>query len=130
MRGEGEEGTRRDSPDEMEPLRRRVAPMLRVGLVLGALSLLVALCWLAAGGVHGLTARTGPVSPATLADILTRPSAAGFALLGALILVATPLGRVALSLEFFASVRDRAFVAITLFVLAMLATTVAVGLAA
>jgi uncharacterized membrane protein len=61
-----------------------------------------------------------------------RPTAVGlapgaFVLAGLAVLIATPLARVGASVGLFAAAGDRDFVALTLFVLAVLAVTVLVG---
>lgn len=111
---------------------------LRAGVLLSAAVILVGILWFA------LTQHTGyaPVLPHHLQDILTfhQTSGAGFfptsvaavlsgALagkpyaiigLGMILLILTPIARVALSVFFFLFQRDWLYVAITLFVLAVL----------
>ena len=128
-------------PDDMEPLTRMelmISYALRVGVLLSAAVILVGILWFA------LTQNTGysPVLPHHLRDILTfhKTSGPGFfpttlpavlqgamagkpyAIigLGMLLLILTPVVRVALSVLFFLVQRDRLYVGFTLFVLAVL----------
>jgi len=111
----------------MGELNGRVAITLRVGVLVSALLFATAIIARAAtGGVGLLTASPG-LDPSAVGDAIVHPSALGLALLGAIVLAATPLVRVVLSFEFFAARRDRAFTALTLFVLVVLLTTVTVG---
>ncbi|MCI4360166.1 MAG: DUF1634 domain-containing protein [Thermoplasmata archaeon] len=108
-------------------LNSRVARVLRIGVLLSAVLFAIGVASHATDGSAGLLQTTGPLGPSTVGDAFTHPSALGFALVGAMVLAGTPFLRVLLSFEFFASVRDAEFTALTLFVLALLLATVAVG---
>ncbi len=136
-------------PDRMEPLTWMelvISYGLRAGVLLSAAVILVGILWFA------LTQDTGyaPVRPHQLQDILTFHQADGpgffptslpavlsgaaagkpYAIigLGMLLLILTPVVRVALSVFFFLAQRDWLYVAITLFVLAVLALSLFAGI--
>ena len=108
-------------------LNRRVARTLRLGVAVSALLFATAVVARAAAGGTGLMSRAPGVNGSVLANAIAHPTPLGFALLGAIVLAATPLVRVVLSLEFFAAHRDRSFTGLTLFVLTVLLVTVAIG---
>jgi uncharacterized membrane protein len=108
-------------------LNGRVARTLRLGVVSSALLFVMAVAARAAAGGTGLLERPPTLDGSTLASVVSHPSALGLALLGAIVLAATPLVRVVLSFEFFARRHDRPFTGLTLFVLSVLLVTVAIG---
>ncbi|SRR5712692_7259352 len=100
-------------------LNRLLAYSLRVGVLVGALLSVVGLgSW----AIHGF----GPVDSANSSNVgrllasAVTGNPAGIVYLGVIILIATPIFRVALSVLFFAFEKDRKYVAITLLVLGML----------
>ena len=108
-------------------LRGLVSRLLRTGLVL-------ALAWIAAGlalairGGVGLGSTVHAVGlSGGLGPGLLGGAPGAFIFVGLIILLATPLIRVAVSAGLFASVGDRPFTALTLFVLGLLLATLAVG---
>jgi len=96
-----------------------LAYSLRVGVLTGAFLSLVGLSIWAAQGFN---------NPDTLnnSDVLSvlasgfNGNAAGIAYLGMIVLIATPIFRVALSTLYFGAQKDRRYVGITLLVLGML----------
>jgi uncharacterized membrane protein len=136
-------------PEGIEPLTRMelvISYALRIGVFLSAAIILVGILWFA------LTQNTGyaGVLPHHLQDILTfhQKSGPGFfpttlqavvsgaiaekpyAMigLGMLLLILTPIVRVALSVFFFLAQRDWLYVGITLFVLAVLSVSLFSGI--
>jgi uncharacterized membrane protein len=79
--------------------------------------------------VAGLGADFSPAPAAILRDLLAMRGRA-FVAAGLLVLIATPVMRVAASLLVFAWRRDRAFLAITALVLAVLVASFLIGNAA
>ena len=114
----------RNVPPAMQGLVSRV---LRTGVVLSASLLLAGVLWEAAVGQGSLLSALAPSSGTGFSLILGRGGPQALVLLGVGVLVATPLSRVAISMGLFAAARDRAFTAITLFVLSVLALTVILG---
>ena len=139
----------RNTDKAMEPLTRMelvISNVLRVGVILSATVIVVGILALA------LEHNTGyaPVLPHHLKDILTfhQPSGPGFfptslapvlkeglagkpyaiIELGMLLLILTPIVRVALSVFFFLAERDSLYVGITLIVLAVLAFSLFSGI--
>ncbi len=111
----------------MGRLNRRVARTLRIGVAVSAVLMIVGLVLAAAGGDADLLVRSGRPGSALSVSSLLPPSAIGLILVGTVVLAATPLVRVVLSFEYFVSMGDRAFAALTLFVLVVLFSSVAVG---
>lgn len=125
-----------------------VSTILRVGIVLGAVLIVIGVVLLAHTGQtgygaippHGLSALLRfrelgspghyPTTPGQVVhDALTgKPYA--IIELGLLTLIATPGLRVALSVGFFAAERDRLYVVLTLLVLAVLVTSYLLGASA
>ena len=111
-------------------LNRRVAITLRLGVATAAVLMLGGLALHVVQGGGDLLDRSAGLSAGAVRDALVPPTALGLVLLGVILLAATPLLRVVLSLEWFASIGDREFTALTLFVLALLLSSVAVGVLA
>lgn len=114
----------RNVPSALQGLVSRV---LRTGVLLSSV-LILAGAALEATVAHGslLTAAV-PVGAGGLAALLGHGGPAGLVLLGVIVLLATPLSRVVISTSLFAAAGDRTFTLITLFVLAVLGTTIVVG---
>jgi uncharacterized membrane protein len=125
-----------------------VSAILRVGIVLGAVLIVVGVALLATTGQtgygavlpHGLSALlrfSAPGSPGhfpTTPGLVVHDALGGkpYAIieLGLLALIATPTLRVALSVGFFAAQRDRLYVILTLLVLAVLVISYWLGASA
>ena len=100
-------------------LNRIVAQSLRVGvLVSAALSLFGLFLW-AIGGFRSV-AVPNVMSILDIVRIAFDGDLTGFIYLGVIVLIATPIFRVAVSSIYFAAERDRAYVGITIMVLGML----------
>ncbi len=129
------QGTTLKSADQ--PMVRVISTLLVIGVALSAAVLAAGLALLAVSGQTGyhdvltpelLVARQGTVAfPRTIGGVLQgvldlKP----FAVieLGALLLIATPVLRVAVSVVLFSAERDRVYVAITLVVLFLLLVSV------
>jgi uncharacterized membrane protein len=112
---------------ELDPLRRSIVPVLRGGVALSCALLLVGIALFLLAGGSGLLDVRAPASLALAGNSVAYPSASGVVLLGFLVLSATPLARVALSMAYFARSSDRAFTALTGFVLAVLVATIVIG---
>ncbi len=110
-------------------LNRLVSVSLRVGVSIGASLSFVGLAVWAADGFK-------PASFAPTADIYRAITSAlsgnltGIVYLGVMVLIATPIFRVALSAVYFGTERDKRYVGITLVVLAMLLFALVSGRAA
>jgi uncharacterized membrane protein len=125
-----------------------VSTILRVGIVVGAVLIILGVVLMAHTGQtgygaivpHGLDALlkfTSPGSPGhfpTAPGQVLRDALGGkpYAIIesGLLVLIATPTLRVALSVGFFAAERDRLYVIVTLLVLAVLVTSYLLGASA
>jgi uncharacterized membrane protein len=108
-------------------LQGLVSRFLRVGVLLSGALLLAAVVLEAATGHGSLLAFAAPSGGGGIGTFLEHGGAPALALLGVLVLIATPLSRVALSTALFAASGDRTFALITLFVLAILGVTIVVG---
>jgi uncharacterized membrane protein len=108
-------------------LARYVTWVLRGGVLAASIALLLGvLLWV----VEGTPAAAGgavPLSASALGAQLAHLTPTGFLLLGLLLVVATPLARVLLSLALFLEVRDRPFAWVTLFVFVVLLAGVVLG---
>ncbi len=136
------------SQEKLGRMELLVSAILRVGIVLGAVLIIIGVALLAHTGQtgygaippHGLAALlefTTPGSPGhfpTTPGPILRHALAGkpYAIIemGLLILIATPGLRVALSVGFFAAERDRLYVVLTLLVLAVLVASYLLGASA
>ena len=127
MSGPAAEGDGSVDGGALQPLRRAIVPVLRGGVGLSCLLLLLGLGVFLAGGGSNLIEVRAPATLASFGPGVAHPSASGIVLLAFLVLSATPLLRVALSMGFFARTHDRAFTGLTGFVLAVLIVTIVVG---
>ncbi len=109
-----------DRPLELE---RRIPKLLRAGLLASSALMAVGLAWLALRGAPS----NGGFNLFGLGGLLSQGDPRGVIGLGMLLLLVTPLGRVAASLAYFAKQRDGLYVALTLFVLCTLISAVALG---
>jgi len=114
----------RNVPPALQGLVSRV---LRSGVILAAALLSIGVVWEGAAGRGLLLTATAPTTGSGFARLYDLGGPGTVVLAGVLVLVATPLARVTISVGLFASAKDRPFTAITLFVLAVLAATIAVG---
>ena len=117
---------RRAAVAEVEDINRLIYHVLQGGVVLSLAFVVLAFLLHASG--EGPLPRSS-VAPRDLFGSLLPPSPAGLMNLGVLILLLTPVGRVALSLVAYAEERDLRYVAITAIVLANLTLALALGLA-
>ena len=111
---------------EVADINRLLSHVLRGG-VLASLVLLLLAFASAAGGGGAL-----PNAPVPLGDLrreISNLTPAGLLILGLLVLILTPVARVALSVAYFAREKDRTYVLITLLVLANLLLGLVLGLA-
>jgi uncharacterized membrane protein len=111
-------------------MTRLISLTLRVGVGLSAALALVGLGLLLAGPQAAFTAATiqgTPFSITGFASGLVQARALDVLLLAFLVLIATPLVRVIISVALFANVRDRQFTVLTLTVLLLLAASVLIG---
>jgi uncharacterized membrane protein len=100
-------------------LNRIVSYSLRVGVFASALLSVVGLLLWAASGFNNLVAVAGSAIVDDLASAL-RGNGSGIIYLAIVVLVATPVFRVAVSAAYFVKEGDRKYVLISLAVLAML----------
>jgi len=98
-----------------------------VGVLLSGVLLLLGLLLAVARGSIGLAGRTGALPFGQLAGDLVGGQPWAFLWLGVVVLAATPVIRVVLALANFAGAKDRDYVVLTSFVLAVLLASVAVG---
>ncbi len=108
---------------------RTVRLTLTVGILLAAGLLALGLAVALAAGTAGIFGPPNSVHLGALLGGLANAPGPTLVLLGVLLLLLTPIARVAVSLGLFARARDRPFVAITAFVLAVLALSFAIGAA-
>ncbi len=100
-------------------LNRIVSYSLRVGVFASALLSVVGLLLWAANGFNNIVAVAGSAIVDTLASAL-RGNDSGIIYLAIVVLVATPVFRVAVSAAYFVNEGDRKYVLISLAVLSML----------
>ena len=100
-------------------LNHLLAYSLRIGVLVGAILSIAGLGFWAVRGFGPVDSASGSSVGSLLASAITG-NPAGIVYLGVIILIATPIFRVALSVVFFAFEKDRKYVAITLLVLGML----------
>jgi uncharacterized membrane protein len=117
------------SPEPVH-LRSEFAGVLRLGVLVSAVLLLVGLARAVLENSVGIAGRTGGLPFAKFAADLGAGQPWAFLWLGVVVLAVTPVVRVAIALGNFASARDRDFVALTGFVLAVLLASVTVGVLA
>lgn len=111
-------------------MRGLVSRVLRGGVALAAALLVVGLALLVARGPVALLTAPPPFSLGQLVAGLVAATPSAYLLLGFLVLVLTPVTRVVISVGLFASAGDRTFLALTLFVLAVLVSSVVLGVLA
>jgi len=118
------DGTREPRPALYQRAALVVSDVLRAGVILSAAIMVVGLA-----GFYARYARGGPTTgiatevPHSATDVLSGLShgdPVAIIALGLLVLLATPVVRVVISVAVFASARDRLFTLITLLVLAIL----------
>jgi len=108
-------------------LQGLVTRVLRAGVLLSGL-LILSGAVLEAIVAHGsLLSTAAPSGAGGFGALLGHGGAAGLVLLGVIVLLATPLSRVVISTSLFAYSGDRTFTVVTLFVLAILGTTIVIG---
>ncbi len=130
MSGASDGGGRREELGVPPYLRGSVTRVIRSGLLVGAvLTAIGAVGLLVEGNGLGSASSAAPV-PGGLLGGLAHLAPTAFVLLGVIVLVATPLARVALSTALFAAAGNRPFTWLTLGVLSLLAITVLVGVLA
>lgn len=118
---------RREEQGVPPRLRGLVSRLLLGGLLLAVAFLLIGLVGYLKDG-QGLGPGNAAVAfSGNLVQGLATGAPGAFVLVGLAVLLATPLSRVVVSVALFASVGDRAFTTITLFVLLLLAATIVVG---
>jgi uncharacterized membrane protein len=124
-----------------EWINTAIAAVLRVGVIL---SIAIMLAGITVTFVHhpeyfssrpslGALTSTNTHFPNTLIDVIAgvrRGMGQDIVMAGLLVLIATPVARVALSLVVFVKVRDRLYMAITSVVLLILLISFAIGLVA
>ncbi|MCI4322183.1 MAG: DUF1634 domain-containing protein [Thermoplasmata archaeon] len=115
-----------DSPT----MRSSFARELRVGVALSGALLLIGLLAVAWHGSAGLAGQSGVVPFGQFGNDLLAGQAWTFLWLGVAVLALTPVVRVALALVQFAHARDRDYVSLTAFVLAVLGASLLVGVTA
>jgi uncharacterized membrane protein len=129
-------------PPEHEPrwVDSAISHLLRTGVLLSVSVVLLGLAFsfihhpqyvTSKSALRSLTNAEG-VYPHTLRDVLTQVRASrgeAMVMLGLLLLIATPVARVAFSVVAFALERDRLYVAITLIVLSLLVLSFVIGAA-
>ncbi len=108
-------------------LSTEVRSTLIVGIVTAAILLLIGFALDVFRGTTDLLAMPGRFAYGGLLGDLAEGDGSAFIVLGVLVLVFTPIARVVVSFAHFAATRDRAFTAITAFVLAVLALSVVIG---
>ena len=111
---------------EVADVNRLLSHVLRGGVLTSAVLVLLALAWAASSGA------ALPSAPVPLGDLgreIADLTPAGLLTLGILVLILTPVARVALSVAYFAREKDPTYVLITVVVLANLLLGLTLGLA-
>lgn len=116
---------RRAITAEVEDVNRIIYHTLRAGTIACAVLLIVALAYVAASGAP-MPSRAVPV-PDLLIGLGGLTPAAVLSV-GLLLLILTPVARVALSVGYFAREKDRTYVLVTIIVLANLLVGLALGI--
>ncbi|HEV8050439.1 MAG TPA: DUF1634 domain-containing protein [Thermoplasmata archaeon] len=112
---------------ESPRVRSEFANVLRGGVLVSGIFLLVGLLLAVAQGSVGIAGGTGALPFGRLLPDLAGGRPWAFLWLGVVVLAATPVVRVLLALANFAGARDRDYVVLTSFVLAVLFASVVVG---
>ena len=122
------------NPHEDFALEQRLGTLLRVGVILSAtVTLLGGIMYLAVHGMAPANYHTFAGEPAALRTVggvfagVARGDSASIIQLGVLLLIATPVARVFISVIGFARERDWMYVAFSLIVLALLTYSLAHG---
>jgi uncharacterized membrane protein len=119
------------SRDDLPPsMTRWISSTLRVGVGLSAALALVGLGILLTGPENAFTAATvlgTPFSSSVFLSGLAHGHAVDILLLAFIVLIATPLVRVVISVVLFARIGDRPFTVLTLTVLLLLGVSVLIG---
>ncbi len=100
-------------------LNRIVAQSLRVGVLVSAVLSVLGLSLWAFGGFGGVSV-PAVLSVGVILRLAFAGDLTGIVYLGVIVLIATPIFRVAISSIYFAAERDRAYAGITILVLGML----------
>ncbi|TMI56066.1 DUF1634 domain-containing protein [Candidatus Bathyarchaeota archaeon] len=100
-------------------LNRIVGQSLRVGVLVSAVLTLLGLSLWAVGG-FGSASIPGVLSVGVILRLAFSGDLTGIVYLGVIVLIATPIFRIAISSIYFAAERDRAYAGITILVLGML----------
>jgi uncharacterized membrane protein len=111
-------------------LANSIVGTLTIGVGISAVLAVVGLVALLTGSVAGFTSAVAhgtPFTPSGFVAGLFRGKAVDILLLALLVLIATPLTRVVISLAMFAHVGDRPFTVLTLTVLLLLGASVVIG---
>jgi len=114
----------RNVPPALQGLVTRV---LRVGVLISGILILAGTVFEAVVAHGSLFSAAAPSAAGGLAALLGHGGPSGLVLLGVIVLLATPLSRVVISTSLFAASGDRTFALITLLVLAILGTTIVIG---
>ena len=96
-----------------------MAQSLRVGVLVSAVLTLLGLSLWAVGG-FGSASIPGVLSVGVILRLAFSGDLTGIVYLGVIVLIATPIFRIAISSIYFAAERDRAYAGITILVLGML----------
>ena len=111
---------------EVADVNRLLSHVLRGGVLTSAVLVLHALAWAA---ISGAALPSAPVPLGDLGREIADLTPAGLLTLGILVLILTPVARVALSVAYFAREKDPTYVLITVVVLANLLLGLTLGLA-
>jgi uncharacterized membrane protein len=111
-------------------LRDSFGRVLRVGVLVSGIFLLTGFALAVVRGTTGIAGRIGTLPLRSLGGALAAGDPWAFLFLGVFVLAITPVARVAIALVGFENAKDRPFVAITGFVLAVLLTSLVLGLLA
>ena len=117
------------SVPESEGFAAVVRRTLVIGVAIALVFLLLGIVLGFANGTANVLAPPTRIDWRTLPGLLERGNGPALILLGVLVIVVTPIARVAVSIAHFARSRDASFSAITVFVLAVLLVSVIVGIA-
>ena len=111
-------------------LRESFGRVLRVGVLVSGIFLLIGFGLAVVRGTTGIAGQIGTLPLRNLGGALGAGDPWAFLFVGVFVLAITPVVRVAIALLGFANAKDRPFVAITGFVLAVLLTSLVLGLLA
>ena len=111
-------------------LDRAIGRLLSGGAWLSVILLAIGVAGMAISGIQPLTGTPASFEPGSLVASVVALRPAGFLNLGLVVVIATPVARVTLALAGYVRAGDRRMASVSLGILALLASSVVIGLVA